>query len=139
MTIRLTAGVYWVPYVPEVDRYGGPAGLAVAESHFRVSSDLCLELIQGIYEGSLGREAMGIAATVVLLSALIGDRRAAADVCRICTFGQVKPGADQLRWMQWLESECEAALEKQPPVLLKQVAVLWAAVGQEVLLTFTPT
>jgi thiopeptide-type bacteriocin biosynthesis protein len=32
-------------YEPEFDRYGGPAGLAVAEEHFELSSDVALDLI----------------------------------------------------------------------------------------------
>lgn len=32
-------------YEPETDRYGGPAGLAVAEEHFELSSDVAFDLI----------------------------------------------------------------------------------------------
>lgn len=37
----------YVPYVPEVDRYGGPVGLGLAEEHFHISSIVALEAIRG--------------------------------------------------------------------------------------------
>lgn len=35
----------YIPYVPEVERYGGPVGVALAESYFHLSSKICLELL----------------------------------------------------------------------------------------------
>jgi thiopeptide-type bacteriocin biosynthesis protein len=37
----------YVPYKPEFERYGGPAGLALAEEHFHFSSTIALEAIRG--------------------------------------------------------------------------------------------
>jgi thiopeptide-type bacteriocin biosynthesis protein len=35
----------WRVYEPEIERYGGPAGMAIAEEHFELSSDVALELL----------------------------------------------------------------------------------------------
>lgn len=36
----------YIPYVPEIDRYGGPSGFAVAEEHFQFSSAFAMRVIQ---------------------------------------------------------------------------------------------
>ena len=39
-------GLYWIPYEPEFDRYGGPSGVRAAEDFFEASSDLVVRLLR---------------------------------------------------------------------------------------------
>jgi len=45
MPYRANNSVHEVPYDQELDRYGGPAGMALSEWHFERSSDLVLRLL----------------------------------------------------------------------------------------------
>src|SRR5690242_5922393 len=45
MPFRDNNTVHWLPYEREYDRYGGPAGIELAEWHFEQSSDLVLALL----------------------------------------------------------------------------------------------
>lgn len=47
MRLRPNNTFSFEPYEPEYARYGGPAGMELAEWHFRHSSDLALELARG--------------------------------------------------------------------------------------------
>lgn len=57
----------WPDYEPEVDRYGGPAGVAIAENHFQASSDLVLEWIKAGAEHAESRAAWCLLANLTLL------------------------------------------------------------------------
>jgi thiopeptide-type bacteriocin biosynthesis protein len=65
------------PYVPEYDKYGGPAGIALAEWHFQHSSDLVLDAIRGM-NLHLRPVLFGVAAQLMMIMAgsFLGDRRA---------------------------------------------------------------
>lgn len=60
----------WFPYRREVDRYGGPDAIAVAESVFEVSSDAALTLLRGVdtrpRSVRLGRGLLAMLATLHL-------------------------------------------------------------------------
>ncbi|ONK09849.1 lantibiotic dehydratase C-terminal domain-containing protein [Streptomyces sp. MP131-18] len=43
MNLRPNNSRSWLPYEPEYGKYGGPAGVALAEWHFRHSSDLVID------------------------------------------------------------------------------------------------
>lgn len=46
MELRPNNSYSFEPYEPEYGKYGGPAGIELAEWHFRHSSDLAIELVQ---------------------------------------------------------------------------------------------
>ena len=46
MPVRPNNSYVYIEYLPEYDRYGGPAGIELAEWHFEQSSDMVLRLIQ---------------------------------------------------------------------------------------------
>jgi len=47
MPLRETNAVAQFPYEPEYVKYGGPAGVRIAERHFEASSDLVVSLVAG--------------------------------------------------------------------------------------------
>jgi hypothetical protein len=69
----------WLPYVPELERYGGDAAVQVAEMFFRESSDITFTVLRQIADGTADRLGVGLASMLVLLRLLVGvDTRAAA-------------------------------------------------------------
>ncbi len=65
----------WVPYEPEYGKYGGPAGVALAEWHFQHSSDLVVEAVRTL-NLHLRTVVLGTAAQLmtVLASCFVPDR-----------------------------------------------------------------
>lgn len=49
--------IQWIPYVPEIQRYGGVQGLKVSETHFEHSSDMVLSVLQQ-HEEELSKGAL---------------------------------------------------------------------------------
>jgi hypothetical protein len=48
MRLRPINTFSWEPYEPEYDKYGGPAGLEVAEWHFQHSSELVMDVVRSM-------------------------------------------------------------------------------------------
>jgi thiopeptide-type bacteriocin biosynthesis protein len=53
------ASLVYIPYVPEISRYGGSSGLAVAEEHFQFSSAFAMRVIKLTFHASERRYAYG--------------------------------------------------------------------------------
>ncbi|MGP4111775.1 lantibiotic dehydratase C-terminal domain-containing protein [Streptomyces sp. 4N509B] len=47
MNLRPNNSLAWLPYEPEYGKYGGPAGVALAEWHFAHSSELVIDALRG--------------------------------------------------------------------------------------------
>ncbi|HLW55268.1 MAG TPA: lantibiotic dehydratase [Candidatus Angelobacter sp.] len=84
-------GVLWRlafdAYQPELERYGGPHGVAVAERLFHLDSQLCLELLPLVTgdDRAERRWQLALAGTVRLLSGLgfnTADQKALAEILR---------------------------------------------------------
>lgn len=70
-------------YEPEVERYGGPWGLALAEELFHRQSEAALALLEKIPPGTRPqRLGKGLLAMLVLLFLYRGQRREAAELAR---------------------------------------------------------
>jgi thiopeptide-type bacteriocin biosynthesis protein len=77
------AALWWVPYVPELARYGGSSGVAVAEKLFHASSALVCDLFaDGAPASTEQRFGLAVAAMVVTLAASGLDRSTAAGIAR---------------------------------------------------------
>jgi|JI81BgreenRNA_FD_contig_31_3977836_length_1462_multi_4_in_0_out_0_2 thiopeptide-type bacteriocin biosynthesis protein len=74
--------IRWRVYEPEVERYGGPAALRVAECMFERSSALALSLLDGVGEESAGRGrrlGRALICMVILARTAIEERSGVAD------------------------------------------------------------
>ena len=73
----------WSPYDPEVERYGGPPAVTVAEELFCRSSGTAVELLRRLPEGDrAARLGKATLASLVLLHVFTGSARRAAELCR---------------------------------------------------------
>lgn len=71
--------IRWVPYEPEVERYGGADAVAVAENHFHSSSETCADLLEAIGESDRAvRLGKALLCMVTLAHAFCRDRAEAA-------------------------------------------------------------
>lgn len=115
-------------YEPEVERYGGPWGLALAEELFHRQSETALALLGKIPPGTRPqRLGKGLLAMLVLLFLYRGERRAAADLARRYGTSYLKAWArDAEKQEQWLRTFQEA-FDRQADRLADYVALAWEA------------
>ena len=118
--------VHWAAYEPEVDRYGGPEGVALAEDFFWHSSDAALAFIDQLGSGNRpGRLGKGLLAMTVLLHAFLRDRAPAAALTHDYGTGYLKTlitdEDEQARW----ESAFERGFDRQAEQLINVVHTVW--------------
>ncbi|MFI1801100.1 lantibiotic dehydratase C-terminal domain-containing protein [Streptomyces sp. NPDC020379] len=79
MRLRATNTYSWEPYAPEYGKYGGPAGVALAEWHFRHSTDLVIDAMRGM-NLQVRTVLLGFAAQLMMTmtAVLLDDRDAVA-------------------------------------------------------------
>ena len=115
-------------YEPEVERYGGPWGLALAEELFHRQSETALALLEKIPPGTRPqRLGKGLLAMLVLLFLYRGERREAAELAR--RYGTdylkiwVKDAEEQEQWLQTFKE----AFDRQADRLAGYVESAWEA------------
>jgi len=115
-------------YEPEVERYGGPCGLSLAEELFHRQSETALALLAKIPPGTRPqRLGKGLLAMLVLLFLYREDRRAAADLARSYGTDYLKIWAGNVeKQEQWLRTFQEA-FEGQADRLAGYVESAWEA------------
>lgn len=126
--LPLVTAVEWVPYEPEVERYGGPAGLAPSEELFFQSSRTALELLLKVpSEDRSARLGKGLLAQLVLLHAFLPHRPAASEL--VGRFGDAyihQRTGDELQRRRWIE-EYRQGLDRQSDHLAAYVEAAWSA------------
>jgi thiopeptide-type bacteriocin biosynthesis protein len=75
MTLRPNNSFSWEPYEPEYGKYGGPAGVALAEWHFQRSSALVIDAVR-TRNMHLRTVVLGLAAQLMMVmsSCFVADR-----------------------------------------------------------------
>ncbi len=116
----------WVPYEPEVNRYGGPEGVKLAEILFGHSSETALALLGQI--GGKSRSARlgkGLLAMVVLFYAFLKDRQQVAVLAQQCGVSYLKTRVpDEVQQGLWLEA-FGGAYTHQADTLISYVHAVW--------------
>jgi lantibiotic biosynthesis protein len=115
-------------YEPEVERYGGPWGLALAEELFHRQSETALALLEKIPPGTRPqRLGKGLLAMLVLLFLYGGGRRPAAELARRYGTDYLKVWArdaeEQEHWLQTFQE----AFDRQADRLADAVDLAWEA------------
>lgn len=115
-------------YEPEVERYGGPWGLALAEELFHRQSETALALLEKIEPGTRPKRlGKGLLAMLVLLFLYRGERRAAAELARRYGTSYLKAWAEDTEKQEhWLRTFQEA-FDRQADRLAGYVESAWEA------------
>lgn len=124
--------VTFAEYEPEIDRYGGPHGVALAEKLFHHSSKIALALLR---KTELGKTELGnrsallgkaMLAMLILLHAFFGRRQEAASQAdfygRSYLRLQVPDVEQQARWL----GSFEAGFDRQADQLAQYITAAWA-------------
>ena len=125
---ELVVGATRELYEPEVERYGGPWGLALAEELFHRQSETALALLGKIPPGTRPqRLGKGLLAMLVLLFLYRRERRSAAGLARSYGTDYLKIWAgDAQEQEQWLRTFQEA-FDRQADRLAGYVESAWEA------------
>lgn len=116
----------WIPYEPEMDRYGGPAGVRVAEDFFCRSSEVAIAALRRLSPGDRpARLGIALVANVVLAGVFAETPAAAAKLMR----------THRDYWMRALMvnnvehwAELEDRYSRQASMLEHQVYAVWELV-----------
>lgn len=115
-------------YEPEVERYGGPWGLALAEELFHRQSETALALLEKIEPGTRSKRlGKGLLAMLVLLFLYRGERWGAAELARLYGTSYLKAWAGNAEQQEhWLRTFQEA-FDRQADRLSGYVESAWEA------------
>jgi thiopeptide-type bacteriocin biosynthesis protein len=120
--------VQWVPYEPELERYGGAAGVEVAEDLFDASSRTALALLERLPAGDRrARLGHALAAMVAGLEAFVGDRAAAAELAGDYGSTYLRQSVPREARHRALAAAFERGVERQDAALAGRVDALWHA------------
>jgi hypothetical protein len=109
----------WLPYVPDLDRYGGASGVdLVAKAFFRDSADISFTFLQKIQAGGLDRQGIGLATMVTLLAAMNRDTACVRAVSRMVFESNASRD---------LEIEFDRGFARQSKSLTHQITAFWNA------------
>lgn len=116
----------WIPYEPEIARYGGPAGIAIAEDFFHQSSQTSLQLIsQFLGKGQGARLGKGLLAMVVLIHAFYNERAEAAHFFHNYSTGYLKSRVRNPELQTHWRNKFQQGFDKQSAMLAAYVNETW--------------
>ena len=118
--------LHWVAYVPEVERYGGEEGVALAERFFDYSSEACLALLkQCTRKARSVRLAKGLLMMLLTLHAFLPSRGQAAGFCFRYTTGYLRQLIrDEAQEAAWLEA-FKQGYGQQAEILIAYIDTVW--------------
>jgi len=119
-------GLKWVPYEPEVERYGGPQGVHVAERFFHFSSEACINLLREVEPDDRGSKlGKTLLAMIVLLHTFCGDRQSAVDFCSQYGTSYLRGVAREEEQQSMLLDAFGAGYRRQSETLVAYVDEAW--------------
>ena len=116
----------WIPSAPEVERYGGPRGVAVAEGLFARSTELAFALLGRLDPADRqARVGLALPAMLALLGAMTRDAALAREVAELHrnTFAGVPGVSVAADW----HTPYERSFARQGEAVVQRVRAFWAA------------
>jgi len=115
----------WVTYEPELERYGGPQAMRVAQDLFQASSLAAFELIEASLAQPSSRLAKGLLAMIAFLFAFHPDRASATTFVRRYCDVYLTTVARQEGQREPIRDAFNAAYDKQATVLEAAIREAW--------------
>lgn len=125
--------VKWIPYEPEIERYGGERAIEIAEEFFYYSSITAIEIIKLMSTNDKSsRLGKALASMVILLQRFCKGKEEAARLVSNYSSGYLRAIAKEEKYHEaWIES-FDAGFNSQSEKLVELVNLLWAIpVGNE--------
>ncbi len=122
----------WVPYEPELERYGGKYAMSTAEDFFFSSSVTALEILcrQNNLDHS-NRLAKGLISMLILLFVFINDRNSAGIFIKQYSNGYLMNIAKEENNIQQLNNKFKVGFEKQSAALIEIIDKIYQALDNE--------
>jgi thiopeptide-type bacteriocin biosynthesis protein len=118
--------VSWISYEPEVNRYGGPAGMALAEIFFQYSSEISLLLLKKIIaEERSSRFGKALLLMVILLYVFFEKRAKAATFAKDYGMNYLKAIIREEAHQSYWHEAFDAGYNKQVETLAAYVDAAW--------------
>lgn len=122
----LPGGAAWIPYEPEVLRYGGRQAVAIAERVFDASSRLVLDLLADLPPGDRdARLGRALLAMLIGLHVFAGSRSEAARISRQYGEAYLRQQMPDAASRERLRGAFERGLERQASALAGMVERVW--------------
>jgi thiopeptide-type bacteriocin biosynthesis protein len=119
-------GLWWVPYEPEIERYGGRLGVSIAEELFAYSTTMAIELLEGIRSDAYDRRGIALASTIAALEPLVvGDATEGRAISRL--YQHLVTGTWDPQSLAMHDAAFMAGVATQESALREQTWTLWAA------------
>lgn len=124
--------LHWIDYEPELDRYGGPTGVALAEELFHRSSEMALALLLKMEaDDRPARLGKALLAMLVLIHGYTPERSAAAAFCRSYGHGYLRSLVPDPQLQEHWLTTFEAGFERQASGLSQYLEVAWKSLVDE--------
>lgn len=122
--------VKWIPYEPEIERYGGVEAIKIAEEFFHYSSITAIEIIRLLRTNDKSsRLGKALASMVILLHEFYGEKEKAVQLVANYSSGYLRAIAKEEKYHEaWIES-FDAGFNSQSEKLVELVNLLWAIPG----------
>lgn len=122
----------WLPYEPEIERYGGIDAIKIAEEFFYYSSETAIKLIKkipgGEYSSRLGK---GLLSMVVLLFVFANDREKAIDFIQSYGNDYLKAFAGNEEIKTHFTEAFDSDFNNQSHALIEYTNALWLSLKNE--------
>ncbi len=121
----------WVPYKPEIYRYGGNEAIKVAEDFFNFSSKIVLELLCKIEKGNnSSRLGFGLILMVITLYVFFCDIDQVKTFLKNYSEGYLKARSKQESEIISWQDRFDQGFEKQSSKLIVYVTSIWHALDE---------
>jgi len=123
----------WIPYEPEIERYGGPDAIDIAHRIFEASSNVALDLLHGLATASrsvrLGRALLLSLATINIYAE---DRKGASQFAQMYGTGYLRSVAGDTQAHDAMLHAFQEGFALQADILSGQIEELWRALSEDV-------
>ncbi len=122
----------WVPYEPEIERYGGDEAISVAEDFFFYSSNIVIDLLNKIEKGNnSSRLGFGLILMVIKLFSFFEDIEIVKTILNYYSKGYLSARVQDESEIKNIQNLFDSSFEKQSEHLVEYVNTIWEALSEK--------